>query len=141
MACGRWIISVANYDEGYGRIHTTSSQGPTRDGRCKPEVAAPGTAIVAAKGFASRDDQWIAMTGTSMASPFAAGVAGLMLEVNKKLTAAQIAGIMQRTSRPLPGSSYEWANDAGFGVIDAAACLRDAATVTERDEVRTRRHH
>jgi subtilisin family serine protease len=104
-------------------------------------VAAPGTAIVAAKGFASRKDPWIAMTGTSMASPFAAGVAGLMLEINRKLTAAQIAGIMQRTSRPLPGSSYAWANDAGFGVLDPAACLREAKTVTDRDEIRPRRNH
>ena len=33
------------------QINVSSSQGPTRDGRDKPDVAAPGTDIVAAKGF------------------------------------------------------------------------------------------
>ena len=79
LACGQRVISVANLDEAAERINITSSQGPTRDGRFKPDVAAPGTDIVAAKGFAGRDDLWVAMTGTSMASPFVAGVAGLML--------------------------------------------------------------
>ena len=51
------------------RIAITSSQGPTRDGREKPDVAAPGSDIVAAKGFSGPSDAWIAMSGTSMASP------------------------------------------------------------------------
>ena len=36
------------------RIHITSSQGPTRDGRSKPEIAAPGTDIVAAQRLRRR---------------------------------------------------------------------------------------
>ena len=69
------------------------------------------------------------MTGTSMASPFVAGIAGLMLAVNRELTAAQILGIIQSTSRPLPGMDYAWRNDAGFGVIDPKASLNEAARV------------
>ena len=126
LACGRWTLAVANLDEKRGCINITSSQGPTRDNRCKPEVAAPGTDIVAAKGFAGPDDLWIEMTGTSMASPYMAGVAGLMLAANNDLTAAQIAGIVQRTSRPLPGGRFAWANDAGFGTLDPEACIREA---------------
>ncbi len=41
------------------------------------------------------------MTGTSMASPHVAGVAALMLSINPNLTAAQIGGIIRRTSSPL----------------------------------------
>jgi subtilisin family serine protease len=134
LACGHWVISVANLDEKRGRINITSSQGPTRDSRFKPDVAAPGTDIVAAKGFAGADDLWVGMTGTSMASPYVAGVAGLMLAQNRKLTAAQILGIMQRTSRPLPGGRFAWMNDSGFGVIDANACVREAtASTVHRD--------
>ena len=70
------------------------------------------------------------MTGTSMASPYVAGVAGLMLSLNPSLTAAQIGGIIQRTSRPLPGAGYEWSNDAGFGVIDPSACLREVVRLS-----------
>jgi subtilisin family serine protease len=136
LACGRWIISVANLDERRARIHVTSSQGPTRDHRSKPDVAAPGTDIIAAKGFAGPDDLWIAMTGTSMASPYVTGVAGLMLAATKgRLTAAQIGGIMQRTSRPLSGATFAWANDAGFGVIDPDACLHEAVAANDRKDL------
>jgi subtilisin family serine protease len=135
LACSHTIISVANLHEAASRIHVSSSQGPTRDGRCKPDIAAGGTDVVAAKGFAEADDRWLAMTGTSMASPFIAGVAARMLQVASTLTAAQIGGIMQRTARPLPGKTYEWVNDAGFGVIDPTACLREAAALSRRDNI------
>jgi subtilisin family serine protease len=128
LACGPRVTGVANYDESRERLNVSSSQGPTRDGRPKPEIAAPGTDIIAACGF-HPTQKWIGMTGTSMASPFVAGVSALMLSLNPKLTAAQIGGIIRRTSRPLPGSSYAWQNDAGFGVIDAKACLREAVRV------------
>ena len=131
-------MAVANLDEHKERAHISSSQGPTRDNRFKPEVAAPGTDIVAAKGFSSSDDPWVAMTGTSMASPYVAGVAGLMLAANAKLTAAQILGIMQRTSRPLAGGSFTWANDTGYGMIDAEACLREALAVQSRVDLNPR---
>ena len=49
-----------------------------------------------------------------MASPYVAGVVGLMLSLNPKLTAAQINGIIQRTSRPLPGSGLRMAERHGF---------------------------
>ena len=124
------MIGVANLDEPLGGLNISSSQGPTRDGRTKPEIAAPGTRIVAACGFDPLA-QWIEMTGTSMASPYVAGVAALMLSLDPSLTAAQIRGIMQRTSRPLPGVGYEWRNDAGFGAIDPAACLREVARLSE----------
>lgn len=134
LACGNRVIGVANLDETAERINITSSQGPTRDERNKPDTAAPGTDIVAAKGFAGPDDLWISMSGTSMASPFVAGVAGLMLGVEPKLTAAQIEGIIIRTARPLPGASFKWLNDAGFGRIDPQACLTEAAMINQRED-------
>ncbi|GLS34393.1 hypothetical protein SAMN04488498_12742 [Mesorhizobium albiziae] len=70
-----------------------------------------------------------------MASPYVAGLAGLMLSINRKLTSAQCSSILQRTSWPLPGGSYEWKNDAGFGAIDAAAALAEAASFDERTDI------
>ncbi len=134
LACGLGVIGVANLDEANERINISSSQGPTRDERSKPDVAAPGTDIVAANAFSDPDDLWVGMTGTSMASPYVAGVVGLMLAVEPKLTAAQIEGIVQRTSRPLPGGNFAWVNDAGFGRIDPAACVTEAATVNVRKD-------
>jgi subtilisin family serine protease len=134
LACGHRVISVANLDEAVERINISSSQGPTRDNRNKPDTTAPGTNITAAKGFAGPDDLWVSMTGTSMASPFVAGVAGLMLAAQPKLTAAQIEGIIIRTARPLPGGSFTWQNNAGFGRIDPAACVREAAAINKRED-------
>lgn len=123
IACGHRVISVANGDERGERINPSSSQGPTRDGRNKPDIAAPGTDIVAARGFADPGRPWISMTGTSMAAPYVAGVAAQMLALEPRLTATQILGMLRRTARPLPGSTYEWRNDAGFGRIDPERAL------------------
>lgn len=135
LACGRFLISVANLDEIADAVHYTSSQGPTRDGRFKPDIAAPGTNIVAACGF-SPGHEWITMTGTSMAAPYVCGVAGLMLAIDNTLTSSQIEGIMQRNARPLPGATYAWKNDAGFGRIDADACIGEAAIVHDRKDLK-----
>jgi subtilisin family serine protease len=132
LACGFRTISVANLDEAKQKISITSSQGPTRDSRQKPDVAAPGTDIVAAKGFSDSKDRWVAMSGTSMASPLVAGVVGLMLGANKALTSAQCIGILQRTARPLPGLSYAWQNDSGFGSIDPDAAVEEARQFSDR---------
>jgi len=138
LACGQRIVSVANLDEVRGRVNITSSQGPTRDGRPKPDVAAGGTDILAANGFGEPDAPWIGMTGTSMASPYVAGVVGLMMAIEPKLTAAQINGILKATAQPLPGGTYDWANDGGFGVVQAEACVRAAATVMTKRDVNKR---
>jgi len=126
---------VANLDEAGSRINISSSQGPTRDGRTKPDVAAPGTGIVAAKGFADAADPWLSLSGTSMASPYVAGVVGLMLAIEPRLTAAQVEAILRRTATPLPGADFAWADDAGFGVIDPVECLREAQLVNDRKDL------
>ncbi|HEX6255802.1 MAG TPA: S8 family serine peptidase [Euzebyales bacterium] len=127
LACGQRVVSVTNYDDTNRMINNSSSDGPTGDGRPKPDLAAPGTDIVAANGFARRGpaDRWTTMTGTSMASPLVAGVVGLMLAIEPRLTAPQISGILRRTSRPLAGADYQWRKDAGFGVIDPAAAIEE----------------
>jgi subtilisin family serine protease len=134
LGCGFRVLTVANLDVKANRINISSSQGPTREGRFKPDVAAPGTDIVAAKGFSTDGKQWISMTGTSMASPYVAGIAGLMLAIEPKLTSAQIEGIVRSTAKPLPGGSYTWVNDAAFGVIDPEACLEQAGLVNARKD-------
>jgi subtilisin family serine protease len=136
LACGDRIVSVANLDELEQRINITSSQGPTRKGGLKPDVAARGTDVLAANGFGQEQQPWISMTGTSMASPYVAGVIGLMLAAQPNLTAAQINGILKATARPLPGSTYEWVNDCGFGVIAPGACVEEARLAHARTEIK-----
>jgi len=132
LACGDAPIAVANYDAATDLMNISSSQGPTRDRRFKPDICAPGTNIVAADGFAPNGSGWTSMTGTSMASPYVAGVIGLMLSANPGLTAAQCQGILQRSSNPLPGADYAWQNDAGFGRINPEAAITEAVSFTSR---------
>jgi subtilisin family serine protease len=134
LACGERIVSVANLDEARRRINISSSQGPTRDGRTKPDVAAPGTDVVAARGFSGAGDLWVSMSGTSMACPYVTGVVGLMLAVQPRLTAAQVRGILLRTSTPLAGNDYNWRKDAGFGVIDAEKAIAEALGINQRTD-------
>ena len=136
LACGHRVIAVANADLANLKINISSSQGPTRDDRMKPEIAAPGTEIVAANGFDTAANAWVTMTGTSMASPYVAGVVGLMLAAKPSLTSAQCAAILQRTSRPLPGTTYDWKNDSGFGMIDPEQAVLEASTFNKRIEKR-----
>lgn len=64
-----------------------SSRGPTRDGRIKPDLVAPGTAILSAHSRdasvgsfwgPSSDADYCFMGGTSMATPLVAGCAALV---------------------------------------------------------------
>ena len=93
---------------------------------------------IAANGFGDPGEPWISMTGTSMASPYVAGVEGLMLAADPRLTAAQILGILKATAQPLPGGTYQWVNDCGFGVITPEACVGAAKIASQRHDVKGR---
>ena len=59
-----------------------STHGPTSDGRCKPDLIAPGNCLVAGTG----GDQGYTMSGTwsSYSTPVVAGVAGLLIQTAKQ---------------------------------------------------------
>ena len=73
-----------------------SSQGPTEEGRIKPNIAFVGSDVMAPD--ANTGDGYVALSGTSMATPGAAGVAVLMFQANPDLSPFDIRNIMQETS-------------------------------------------
>ncbi|WP_394970361.1 S8 family serine peptidase [uncultured Croceitalea sp.] len=135
LACGHNVIAVGNFDTQNDKINITSSQGPSRDNRKKPEIVAPGTNIIAANGFSGSDSLWTPKTGTSMASPYVCGVAGLLLAMRPQLTSSQIAGILKRTATPITGLNYDWKDDTGFGLVNVDACIQEANQLINFEDV------
>ena len=88
-------ITVGALDKN-SAIAVYSSQGPTEELRVKPNIAYVGSNVMSV-AFNS-GDQYTAMSGTSMATPGAAGVAALMYQANPDLSPFDIKNIMQETS-------------------------------------------
>jgi thermitase len=96
----------------------------------KADVAAPGVAILSTMptypvtltttyGYSMNYD---ALSGTSMATPMVAGVAGLVLSQNPSLTPAQVAGIIEASS----GDGVSWNPNLAFGVVNAFKAVSTA---------------
>lgn len=61
-----------------GDIRTSSSRGPTGDGRMKPNVVGAGTTVTSAR--AGTTDQYSDKIGCSMATPHVSGIAATLLQ-------------------------------------------------------------
>ena len=88
-------ITVGALDKN-SAIAVYSSQGPTEELRVKRNVAYVGSNVMSV-AF-NTGDQYTGMSGTSMATPGAAGVAALMYQANPDLSPFDIKNIMQETS-------------------------------------------
>ena len=77
-------------------IAVYSSQGPTEEGRIKPNLAFVGSSVNAPD--ANTGDGYVALSGTSMATPGAAGLGVLMFQANPDLSPFDVKNIMQETS-------------------------------------------
>lgn len=116
-----------------GAITSFSSRGPTRDGRVKPEVAAPGAWICAAlsedagwqSAFVHPDGVHTVELGTSMAAPHVSGAIALMLSVDPELTTTEIRSILLSTAArdvhtgTVPNPLWGW------GKVDVAAAVQE----------------
>ena len=74
-----------------GKIAYFSSRGPTRDGRLKPELVAPGYYVL---GPEAGTNNYILEHGTSTASPVVAGLVALILEANPNLDVNGVRSIL-----------------------------------------------
>lgn len=100
------ILSVGAYDARFLTMASFSGRGYTRvNNAVKPDVVAPGVEIISA----SPGGGYTARSGTSMAAPYASGLAALMMEEgivkgnDPFLFGSKIIAYMHRQAQPLPG--------------------------------------
>ncbi|MEV5963280.1 S8 family peptidase [Kribbella sp. NPDC051952] len=100
-----------------------SSRGPrVGDGAVKPDVTAPGVAIVAAKAKDSKigtpvGDQYLELDGTSMATPHTVGAAAILAQEHPNWKAAELKGALIGSAKP---AADQTAFEQGAGRIDVA---------------------
>lgn len=129
---------------GDGAMASFSSRGPVIDNFTKPDISAPGQNVVAALSsfttetmesvhnitFQGKTYGFASLSGTSMSSPFVAGVVALMLEANPYLTPAQIKDILKETAFQ---DEYTAASNpliTGAGKVDAYQAVLEALNTT-----------
>ncbi len=90
---------------------------PYPPGLTKPDLAAPGDGITSTIGAAG----YAAYSGTSMATPLAAGAAAICLQASPGATPAQLAEALESSCRDLGAVGRD--NQSGAGLLDLPASL------------------
>lgn len=142
---GRW---KEYFKGGDGQIASYSSIGPTLTGLTKPDVVAPGTNIISAYSsyyleknpeasdidwdvehflFNGRFYAWNCNSGTSMSTPFVAGIIALWLEACPSLSPEDIIDVFAKTCKRR--DSEVPSNLWGYGEIDAYAGLVEVLNI------------
>ncbi|MGH9923158.1 MAG: S8 family serine peptidase, partial [Nitrososphaerales archaeon] len=106
-------------------IASFSSRGPTADNRIKPDVAAAGVSITAAQSGTTTG--YTTLSGTSMATPFVAGVVALMLDANPSMTPADVKTRIMSTAVDFGPAGIDV--DYGAGRLDAYEAVNNALSI------------
>ena len=134
------VITVGNHQARYSgapdNLMSGSSRGPTDDGRIKPDIIAPGGYVRSCRAQEAQDIEgsnwqstwYLEYTGTSMATPNAAGAATLireyLIEIAQRpspqgalVKALLVLGAQDINSRDIPN------NDEGWGRVNLKETL------------------
>lgn len=130
--------SIANNPNGMAAF---SSRGPTKEGRIKPDVVAPGTSILSTRSrschlgpaniWGAANGDWVYLGGTSMATPLVASCAAVLREtlVNNGehepsaalIKALLINGAVELTGQYNPPEAGQSPNpNSGWGRVNLA---------------------
>ncbi len=99
---------VVSADSNGGALSDFSSFGLAADLTVKPDVLAPGGNIYAAIPIKKQGERGYAVySGTSMASPHAAGAAALLLQSNTALNPGDVRTVLQNTGKSVTFAALE----------------------------------
>ncbi len=123
----RDVITVGSVSDD-GIISSFSSEGPTTDGRTKPDVCAPGEDVTAA--WSRNNGGYYTGDGTSASAPVVGGLIAVMMEANPYLTPGQVKQILHETSEHNTALSPKYIrtpnNGYGWGVVHAPGAISRA---------------
>lgn len=123
-----YAITVGAVDDSNSRA-CFSSGGNISGVGIKPDVSAPGVAILS-----SVPGGYVAMSGTSMATPHVAGAAALLIQANPGIKPAEIKALLEYTAKDLglPGKDVEYGAGAiNLTGITDARMLAIPASITD----------
>jgi hypothetical protein len=103
-------LAIAATDAVTDAVAGYSSEGPTVDGRNKPEISAPTNVQTSLPGN---------FAGTSAAAPHAAGAAALLWEQHPGLTLTGLRGALESTAHDVSFSGYNLRSGYGRISLDA----------------------
>jgi subtilisin family serine protease len=110
-----------------GELSSFSSRGPRiGDNGMKPEIAGPGSDIVAARAAGtlpeeSVDEHYAKLSGTSMATPHVAGAAAIVAGQHPDWRADQLKAALVSSAAPIKGANPY---GQGAGLVDVARAVR-----------------
>lgn len=130
-----------------GEMSPFSSLGPTRDGRNKPDIAAPGQFVASAlsssasivNSLIAQDDRHTFNNGTSIAAPVVTGMSAITLQRFPYLTGAEIKSTLTAQARSdskvaasggLPNKFWGSGKVTHFACLAAAISTPSAVTPT-----------
>jgi subtilisin family serine protease len=143
--------AALNPGENVNNLAASSSWGPTRDNKQKPDIAATGAGVFSAIALGmqanlianapqviAQGSMHIQGGGTSAASPVVAGLAALYLQKNPTSTSIQVKNAITNcayfdsyTGTNLP--NYRW----GFGKLDGFAAMTCIVTDVKQNNLNT----
>ncbi|MET9148155.1 S8 family serine peptidase [Streptomyces sp. NPDC004042] len=100
-------LTVSAVDSADRAAYFTSAGPRLGDNALKPDLAAPGVDILAARSrLTEGSGDYTTMSGTSMATPHVAGVAALLAQEHPDWGAARLKDALMSTSKQLDASAY-----------------------------------